>query len=271
MVMTATRPGTSGAVRPTLVDGDIHTTFASSAMAKKYLSPRWHEYDDQYGAGATTAPTIRRTAQRRPRRRVSARGWPARIEPAVPARAAAGRVGHRHGDQQPADHSQLNRHPGYSEALCRRHQRLAARGVDPSPSPASRPRSWCPRVRRCWPRGDRPPRPQPDLCPGADLHPHGRAARTPASTGRSTRRPSARPADRHPLRRPWRPPDHRHWLALVLLRVPLRDVPGFQRRSSAYIYEGVFERFPDLKMVMIEGGFAWLPPWPGGSTRTGSG
>ncbi len=26
MVMTATRPGSSGAVRPTLVDGDIHTT-----------------------------------------------------------------------------------------------------------------------------------------------------------------------------------------------------------------------------------------------------
>ena len=49
MVMTATRPESSGAVRPTLVDGDIHTTFASSAIAKKYLAPRWHEYYDQYG------------------------------------------------------------------------------------------------------------------------------------------------------------------------------------------------------------------------------
>ena len=40
MVMTATKPETAGAVRPTLVDGDIHTTFASSAQLKKYLSPR---------------------------------------------------------------------------------------------------------------------------------------------------------------------------------------------------------------------------------------
>jgi hypothetical protein len=31
MVMTSPNRETSGAVRPTLVDGDIHTTFASSA------------------------------------------------------------------------------------------------------------------------------------------------------------------------------------------------------------------------------------------------
>ena len=49
MVLTATRPELSGAVRPTLVDGDIHTTFASGAVLKKYLSPRWHEYHDMHG------------------------------------------------------------------------------------------------------------------------------------------------------------------------------------------------------------------------------
>ena len=32
MVMTQARPESSGAVRPTLVDGDIHTTFASAAL-----------------------------------------------------------------------------------------------------------------------------------------------------------------------------------------------------------------------------------------------
>ena len=48
MVMTATKPETTRAVRPTLVDGDIHTTFASAAIAKKYLSPTWHEYHDRY-------------------------------------------------------------------------------------------------------------------------------------------------------------------------------------------------------------------------------
>jgi len=49
MVSTLSRAETAGAVRPTLVDGDIHTTFASPAVLKKYLSPRWHDYHDQYG------------------------------------------------------------------------------------------------------------------------------------------------------------------------------------------------------------------------------
>src|SRR5947208_17150828 len=48
MVMTATKPESSGAVRPTLVDGDVHTTFASKAVVKKYLSPKWHDYYDRY-------------------------------------------------------------------------------------------------------------------------------------------------------------------------------------------------------------------------------
>ncbi len=62
MVMTATKPGTAGSVRPTLVDGDIHTTFASGDALKKYLSPRWHDYYDQYAKWGYDGASTRRTA-----------------------------------------------------------------------------------------------------------------------------------------------------------------------------------------------------------------
>jgi predicted TIM-barrel fold metal-dependent hydrolase len=34
----------------------------------------------------------------------------------------------------------------------------------------------------------------------------------------------------------------------------------FQAQVISLVFEGVLERFPGLKVVLVEGGFAWLPP-----------
>ena len=80
------------------------------------------------------------------------------------------------------------------------------------------------------------------------------------ATGRSTRPP---PSDGLPVAfhafgySGWA--DDRHRLALLLHRGHERHATLLQNQVTSLVVEGVFERFPTLKVVLIEGGFAWLP------------
>ena len=49
----------------------------------------------------------------------------------------------------------------------------------------------------------------------------------------------------------------------------IANQPIAQAQMLSFVSEGVFERFPDLRVMVTECGFAWLPRCCGALTRTG--
>jgi uncharacterized protein len=261
MVMTATRPESSGAVRPTLVDGDIHTTFASSAVAKKYLSPRWHEYYDQYGKFGYQGFTYPKDTPNAARHDAfPPEGGPPGSSLPFLREQLLDEWGIDMAINNPLTHSQLNRNPGFSEALCRAiNDWQLAEWTEPEPrikASITVPAEY----------GEAAAREIDRLGPNSNYVQVLMSIRTVEPLGRPKYWPIYEAAERHGL------PIGIHFGGHGGHAITGTGAPSyyfeyhsgmsqsFQSQVISLIYEGVFERFPNLKMVMIEGGFAWLPP-----------
>src|SRR6476660_7445134 len=118
MVMTATAETTREVVGLTLVDGDVHTTFASDAQLKQYLPRRWHDYQATFGKWSYDGSTYPKETPNAAR----TDAWPPSGPPGSDLDFLREQLLDEWGIDlavtNPLYHSQLNRHPEYSAALC---------------------------------------------------------------------------------------------------------------------------------------------------------
>jgi len=262
MAMTIVEAKASQKTKFAVIDCDIHNAPASAEELRQYLSPRWRRYDETYGARAqypgAAYPRLHPSAARDD-------SWP----------PGGGRPGSdlpflqaqlldewqiEYGVLNPLVGGSGRNNPEYAAALCQAINRWQIESwVEPEPRlrasivpPSEAGELAAQEIDRCAPD----PRFVQILL----------IARTQELLGRRKYWPMYEAAVRHDLpigihfggQAGW-PITGAGWPSFYI-----EDHVGmpqsFQPQIISMIFEGLFERFPGLKIVLIEGGFAWLAP-----------
>ena len=260
MVATLTAPTEQGAVTPTLIDGDIHTTFASNEILLKYLPRKWHRHQQQFGAWTNAWSAYPKESPNAAR--IDA--WPPEGGPPGSSLSflreqLLDEWGIDLAINNPLTQSQSTRHAEYAAALCEAVNEWQL-GEWSGPEPRIKASIAIPHE-------------APDLA-AAEIE--RRAAdptfvqvlmviRTAEPLGRRKYWPIYEAAERNNLPigihfggQSGNPLTGTGWPSYYI-EYHTGMAQSFQAQLTSFIFEGVFERFPGLRISLIEGGFAWLP------------